>query len=117
MQAGSYSHSQPADATAATASTRTVSDIPSITALREILGYSKSHPLYEEFTDEMRVFRKKYESASCMGPDLHRWALEDHQTALSEMTKSFLEEHGGVFWPDTGELKYSGDSPKYELYP
>lgn len=91
--------------------------IPSITALRQDLNYGDAKlPRCQAFYEDVRLFRKKYISSQGLeGGSLHEWKLREHQNALGEMTRAFLDRDGNGrhYWPDDetspryNGLKYS----------
>lgn len=78
--------------------------IPSITDLRNALDYGNPKlPRCTAFTDDMRVFRKKFRTKNGVcGVDLYDWKSEEGQSDLTEMTIAYLDTEGNgfVFWPD-----------------
>ncbi|KAL3295969.1 hypothetical protein RB213_011402 [Colletotrichum asianum] len=93
------------------------SEIPSITALREVLDYGDQHlPRCKRLHDNMRYFRTTFISSKGLeGSSLIDWKSREEQAALAEMTNAFLERDGTgrQFWPDDeasdrfNRLKYS----------
>ncbi|OAG05736.1 uncharacterized protein CC84DRAFT_1259120 [Paraphaeosphaeria sporulosa] len=76
--------------------------IPKITDLRKQLAYGDSGlSRCIAFTDDLRVFRRRYSVAGLRGIDLCDWRLPRHQEALKQMTSSFLDQegHGERYWP------------------
>lgn len=80
------------------------SEIPSITALREVLDYGDQHlPRCKRLHDNMRYFRTTFISSKGLeGSSLIDWKSREEQAALAEMTNAFLERDGTgrQFWPD-----------------
>jgi hypothetical protein len=76
--------------------------IPKITDLRDRLNYGNSRlSRYSAFSDDLRVFRRKFVSKDLTGEDLWDWKSSEHQAALNAMTHAFLENHGygELYWP------------------
>lgn len=96
--------------------------IPQITALREELDYGDPQlSRCQAFYDSVRVFRKTFVSSQGWdGSSIHDWKSREHQVALGEMVRSYLEQHGNgkLFWPDDNSssrantYKYSTDSAR-----
>lgn len=96
--------------------------IPRITVLRKELDYGDPQlPRCQAFYDSVRVFRKTFLSSQGWdGNSINDWKSREHQTALGEMVRSYLELHGNgrVFWPDddsqsrANKYKYSTDGPR-----
>ncbi|KAG6368566.1 hypothetical protein INS49_002779 [Diaporthe citri] len=96
--------------------------IPSITDLRKELDYGdQQSSRCQAFYDSVRVFRKTFISSQGWdGSSIHDWKSREHQTALGEMVRSYLELHGNgrVFWPDdnsqsrANKYKYSTDGAR-----
>lgn len=96
--------------------------IPSITALRQELDHGDPKlPRCQAFCDSFRAFRKTFVTSQGLeGGSFHDWRSREHQTALSEMVRSYLDVHvnGRLFWPDdnsqgrVNKLKYSTDSAR-----
>ena len=88
--------------------------IPSITALRNELGYGDQKlPRCAAFYDDTRAFRKKFRTShGIAGVDLHDWKSPEGQTGLTQMTFAYLDKegNGGLFWPDDEA------SPNYNRY-
>src|SRR4051812_1556135 len=86
------------------ASEASAASIPNITALRQQLDYGEpSLPRCVGFYDDIRVFRKKFHTASGIpGMDLHDWKSRKHHDGLDEMTNAYLDKEGNgiLFWPD-----------------
>jgi hypothetical protein len=82
----------------------TAASIPTITVLRDQLDYGDSQSKRcDVFYDDIRVFRKKYRSSTGLsGDDLHNWKSPEHQAALTEMSRAFLDTdgNGSRYWPD-----------------
>ncbi|KAF2496206.1 hypothetical protein BU16DRAFT_561040 [Lophium mytilinum] len=94
------------------------SSVPNITELRRQLQYGNGHPT---FSDDVKMFRKNYRSPSgLVGMDLYEWSSQQQQTALDEMTETYLEKEGrgNLYWPDDetstnlNVLQYSRDRSK-----
>ncbi|KAL0938598.1 uncharacterized protein CTRU02_205208 [Colletotrichum truncatum] len=93
------------------------SDIPPISALREALDYGDvSLPRCKAFYDSCRYFQSSFISRQGWeASSLFDWKSREHQAALSEMTRAYLDTggNGRVFWPDnettsrSNKLKYS----------
>lgn len=102
------------------ASSSNPSSIPPITALRQELDYGDPQlARCQAFYDSVRLFRKTFVSSQGWdGPSIHDWRSKDHQIALGEMVRSYLEQHknGIFFWPDdksqsrANRFQYSTDS-------
>ncbi|PNY28864.1 Uncharacterized protein TCAP_01213, partial [Tolypocladium capitatum] len=79
-------------------------NVPQIKLLREELDYGERElPRCPAFYDDMRVFRKKFETKGGVpGYRLYKWKSHDHRSGLTEMTHEYLEVHGSgpKFWPD-----------------
>ncbi|KZL69530.1 hypothetical protein CI238_00722, partial [Colletotrichum incanum] len=96
--------------------------VPSITALRQHLNYGDAKVSQcQAFYDDLRAYRKKFVSSHGLeGSGLHDWKSRDHQLALGEMTRAFLERDGNGrrYWPDDegsphyNGLRYSSDHAK-----
>ena len=93
--------------------------IPKITDLRNQLNYGDARlARCAAFTDDLRVFRRRYSASGVRGSDLWDWKSSKHQDALRRMTTSFLDEngYGEVYWPSDpaapnfNSLQYSEDS-------
>lgn len=97
--------------------------IPPITALRQELDYGDPQlSRCQTFYDSVRVFRKTFVSSQGWeGISIHDWRSREHQIALGEMVRSYLEQHGNgrLFWPDdksssrANRFNYSTDSVRY----
>ncbi|KAG8158358.1 hypothetical protein KVR01_012119 [Diaporthe batatas] len=96
------------------------SSIPPITALRQELDYGDpTLARCQAFYDSTRLFRKTFVSSQGWdGSSIHDWKSREHQVALGEMVRSYLEQHknGRFFWPDdksssrANKFQYSTDS-------
>lgn len=96
--------------------------IPPITVLRQELDYGDPKlSRCQAFCDSVRAFRKTFVTSQGLeGGSLHDWRSREHQTALGEMVRSYLDVHvnGRLFWPDDNsqgrfnKLKYSTDSAR-----
>lgn len=104
------------------ASLKNPTSIPAITALREQLDYGNPRlARCQAFCDSVRVFRKEFVSSQGWhSSSIHDWKSGEHQTALSEMVRSYLElqGNGSLFWPEhnlqgrANKYKYSTDSAR-----
>ncbi|KAH9227426.1 hypothetical protein K456DRAFT_1902599 [Colletotrichum gloeosporioides 23] len=92
--------------------------IPSVTNLREQLGYSDAkRKIFHELKNAMLSSRDVFVTDEGLrGQDLIDWKSRDQQTALSKMVQTFLDRDGNAkqFWPDddalyTTKLKFSTD--------
>ncbi|KAI8164625.1 hypothetical protein K4K49_012321 [Colletotrichum sp. SAR 10_70] len=92
--------------------------IPSVTHLREQLGYSDAkRKIFHELKNAMLSSRDVFVTDEGLrGQDLIDWKSRDQQTALSKMVQTFLDRDGNAkkFWPDddalyTTKLKFSTD--------
>ncbi|KAK1982950.1 hypothetical protein LZ30DRAFT_589468 [Colletotrichum cereale] len=93
--------------------------LPTITALREALNYGDAKSLQcQAFNDDLRAYRKKFVSSHGLeGSHLHDWKSRVHQSALTEMTQTFLDRDGNGrrYWPDDeasahyNGMRYSSD--------
>ncbi|RTE81150.1 hypothetical protein BHE90_004318 [Fusarium euwallaceae] len=78
-------------------------DIPTVTELREILGFGRGQ------FDQSRAFKKAIKQFvseftaedGTRGPRFTRWRDEFHRKVFSDMANGFLEKHGREFWPDS----------------
>ncbi|RSM18895.1 hypothetical protein CDV31_002217 [Fusarium ambrosium] len=78
-------------------------DIPTVTELREILGFGRGQ------LDQSRAFKKAIKQFvseftaedGTRGPRFTRWRDEFHRKVFSDMANGFLEKHGREFWPDS----------------
>ncbi|KAK2015519.1 hypothetical protein LZ32DRAFT_602165 [Colletotrichum eremochloae] len=96
--------------------------VPTITALRQELNYGDAKSLQcQAFYDDLRAYRKKFVSSNGLeGSLLYDWKSRDHQSALAEMTRSFLNRDGNGqrYWPDDetsahyNGLRYSSDQAR-----
>ncbi|KAK2042917.1 hypothetical protein LZ31DRAFT_469402 [Colletotrichum somersetense] len=96
--------------------------VPTITALRQELNYGDPKSLQcQAFYDDLRAYRKKFVSSNGLeGSLLYDWKSRDHQSALGEMTRAFLNRDGNGrrYWPDDetsahyNGLRYSSDHVK-----
>ncbi|EFQ25215.1 hypothetical protein CGRA01v4_06440 [Colletotrichum graminicola] len=96
--------------------------VPRITTLRQELNYGDGKSFQcQAFYDDLRAYRKKFVSSTGLeGSLLHDWKSRDHQTALGEMTRAFLQRDGNGhrYWPDDetsahyNGLRYSSDHAK-----
>lgn len=93
--------------------------IPKITELRDQLCYGDAKlSRCSAFSDDLRVFRRRYSLGPFRGADLWDWKSSEHQAALKLMTASFLDHHGygEVYWPSDpaspnyNSLQYSKDN-------
>ena len=93
--------------------------VPKITDLRNRLNYGDARlERCTAFTDDLRVFRRRYSVSGIRGSDLWDWKSSNHQDALRKMTTSFLEGdgYGETYWPSDPAarnfnlLRYSADS-------
>lgn len=101
-----------------------VTNIPSITDLRQKLDYGHAHQQRDiMFYNTVRSYIFNFTSSEGIpGSDLLRWKYSSHQTGLLEMTSQFLDQDakGPFFWPDDpsspnhGKLQYSTESRQYE---
>ena len=99
------------------------SSIPTISALRQQLGYGDRHlNRCSTFYDDVRVFRKKYLTHDGFsGISFYNWKSPEHQAGLTEMTDAYLDEegNGALYWPDNdasinrNKLRYSQDHDLY----
>ncbi|RSL64016.1 hypothetical protein CEP54_004883 [Fusarium duplospermum] len=89
-------------------------DIPTVTELREILGFGRGQ------FDQSRAFKKAIKQFvseftaedGTRGSRFTRWRDEFHRKVFSDMAKGFLEKHGLEFWPDspiTRRFQYERD--------
>jgi hypothetical protein len=92
--------------------------IPKITDLRDQLHYGDARLLRcSAFSDDLRVFRRRYSSKGIRGADLWDWKSSEHQAALNDMTANFLDDqsYGELYWPSDptspnfNSLQYSED--------
>jgi hypothetical protein len=92
--------------------------IPKITDLRDQLRYGDARLLRcSAFSDDLRVFRRRYSSKGIRGADLWDWKSSEHQAALNDMTANFLDDqsYGELYWPSDptspnfNSLQYSED--------
>ncbi|RSM10678.1 hypothetical protein CEP52_003477 [Fusarium oligoseptatum] len=78
-------------------------DIPTVTELREILGFGRGQ------FDQSRAFKKAIKQFvseftaedGTRGPRFTRWRDEFHRKVFFDMANGFLEKHGREFWPDS----------------
>ena len=82
----------------------TAASLPSITALRAALDYGDAKSARcTFFYDDIRHFRRKFTtSTGISGVKLRDWKDAAHQAGLTELTTSYLDQHGNgsLFWPD-----------------
>jgi hypothetical protein len=83
-------------------SPKSAAAVPSITELRKLLDYGDlTLPRCQTFQYDTRTFRGKFISSQGIeGSNLYLWKVQSHQQGLDEMTDTFLQGNGMLYWPD-----------------
>jgi hypothetical protein len=73
--------------------------IPTVKALRQILGFSDNTSRYRVFKTACSNFKFDYlERRNIHENDLRNWGDPAHRDRLAQMASTFLSEYGSRFW-------------------